>query len=30
MADSYQMFISGEWVNSSTSETRGIISPPAR
>jgi len=27
MADSYQMFIGGEWVNSSTGETRDIISP---
>ena len=27
MADSYQMFIDGEWVNSSTGETRDIISP---
>jgi len=27
MADSYQMFIDGKWVNSSTGETRDIISP---
>jgi 1-pyrroline dehydrogenase len=27
MADSHQMFIGGEWVNSSTGETRDIISP---
>jgi 1-pyrroline dehydrogenase len=27
MADSYQMFIGGEWVNSSDGETRDIISP---
>src|SRR4249919_3013868 len=27
MADSYQMFIGGEWVNSSSGETRDIISP---
>ncbi|HEX6401081.1 MAG TPA: aldehyde dehydrogenase family protein, partial [Actinomycetota bacterium] len=27
MADSHQMFIGGEWVNSSTGETRDVISP---
>ena len=27
MADSHQMFIDGEWVNSSTDETRDMISP---
>ena len=28
MADSHQMFIDGEWVNSSDGGTRDIISPP--
>ena len=27
MADSYQMFIDGEWVSSSDGQTRDIISP---
>jgi 1-pyrroline dehydrogenase len=27
MADSHQMFIGGEWVNSSTGETRDVINP---
>ena len=27
MADSHQMFIDGEWVNSSDGGTRDIISP---
>ena len=27
MADSHQMFINGEWVNSSDGGTRDIISP---
>ena len=27
MADSYQMFIDGQWVNSSSGETRDILSP---
>ena len=27
MADSYQMFINGEWVNSSDGGTRDVINP---
>src|SRR6188508_830620 len=27
MADSYQMFINGEWVNSSDGQTRDVINP---
>ena len=27
MADSYQMFIDGQWVNSSSGETRDVLSP---
>ena len=27
MADSYQMFIGGEWVNSTSGQTRSITSP---
>jgi betaine-aldehyde dehydrogenase len=27
MADSHQMFINGEWVNSSTGETRDVVNP---
>ena len=27
MADSYQMFINGEWVNSQDGQTRDVINP---
>jgi betaine-aldehyde dehydrogenase len=27
MADSYQMFINGEWVNSSDGQTRDVLDP---